>query len=67
MLTILTADLVGYKNKSTQGNILFDSVAQKSMVREEVAIFLSLKGKEIDVATFHTGITKQQESLILVG
>ena len=55
MLPVTSADTFGSNNLRKRGNVLFDSGAQVSLIRQETADSLGLKGKEISVTITKVG------------
>ena len=55
MLPVTSADLFGSNNIPKRGNVLFDSGAQVSLIRQETADCLGLKGKKISATITKVG------------
>ena len=55
MLPVTSADIFGSNNLRKRGNVLFDSGAQVSLIRQETADSLGLKGKEISLTITKVG------------
>ena len=55
MLPITSADIFGCNNLRKRGNVMFDSGAQASLIRQETADSLGLRGKETSVTITKVG------------
>ena len=55
MLPVTSTDLFGSNNLRKRGNVLFDSGAQVSLIRQETADYLGLKAKKISVTITKVG------------
>ena len=55
MLPVTSADIFGSNNLRKRGNVLFDSGAQISLIRQETADSLGLRGKETSVTITKVG------------
>jgi hypothetical protein len=55
MLPVIAANIFGPENIQKRGNVLFDSGAQISLIRQETADCLGLKGKDISVTIAKVG------------
>ena len=55
MLPVITANIFGPKSIQKRANVLFDSGAQISFIRQETANCLGLKGKDISVTITKVG------------
>ena len=55
MLPVTSADIFGCNNLRKRGNVLFDSGAQVSLIRQETADSLGLRGKETSVTITKVG------------
>ena len=55
MLPVITANIFGPENIQKRANVLFDSGAQISLIRQETADCLGLKGKDISVTITKVG------------
>ncbi|XP_028411085.1 uncharacterized protein LOC114533686 [Dendronephthya gigantea] len=63
MLPVTTADIFGSNSLRKRGNVLFDSGAQVSLIRQETADNLKLKGKEISVTITKVGGQEEEYTL----
>ena len=55
MLPVITANIFGPENIQKRVNVLFDSGAQVSLIRQQTADCLELKGKNISVTITKVG------------
>lgn len=55
MLPVITANIFGSENIQKRVNVLFDSGAQVSLIRQQTADCLGLKGKDISVTITKVG------------
>ena len=61
MLPVITAKMSGASGLQKTGNILLDSGAQVSLIRNETAAMLGLKGKEVSITI--TKVGGEEESI----
>lgn len=61
LLPVLSATILGRNNKQEKSNILIDSGAQVSLIRNDLAEHLKLKGQEVDITIAKVG--GQEEEL----
>jgi hypothetical protein len=60
MLPVIQAEVLGQEGKRRKANILLDSGAQVSLIRNSVAKDLRLKGKDADVTITKVGVKKRR-------
>ena len=60
MLPVITANIFGPENIQKRVNVLFDSGAQVSLIRQQTADCLGLKGKNISVTIMKVGGEEQE-------
>jgi hypothetical protein len=61
MLPVTSAEIFGPNHIRKRGNVLFDSGAQVSLIRQETADSLGLKGKEVSVTITKVGGQEEEK------